>query len=159
MAILGVTGVTGTLVVMHDHQTVTAIPAATSTAASGHTGVAGVGSVSPSPAAPRWSSPVPVDPQTLPASSAQITGLACPKRTVCYATDDAGTVLSLESGGTWPVSNTDANGHLIGISCPSTRFCLTVRRRGIRDPANPRHLGRPGPGRLGIRDADQRVLY
>ena len=146
VAILGVTGVTGTLVVMHDHQTVTAVPAATSTAASAaHPGRwrGGVGSASPSPAAPRWSSPVPVDPQTLPASSAHITGLACPKRTVCYATDDAGTVLSLESGGTWPVSNTDANGHLIAISCPSTRFCLTVDAEGFAIPQSHGTWGAP----------------
>ncbi len=93
VAILGVTGVTGTLVVMHNHQTVAAVPAATSTAAGAASGPAGAGeagSASPAPAAPRWSSPVPVDPQTLPASSAQITGLACPKRTVCYATDERG---------------------------------------------------------------------
>jgi hypothetical protein len=96
---------------------------------------------------------VPVDPQTLPASSAQITGLACPKRTVCYATDDAGTVLSLESGGTWPVSNTDPNGHLIAISCPSTKFCLTVDAEGFAIPQSHGTWGTPalvgtGPGTL-----------
>ncbi|MGH3124601.1 MAG: hypothetical protein ACRDND_26765, partial [Streptosporangiaceae bacterium] len=146
VAILGVTGVTGTLVVMHDHQTVAAIPAATSNtvgATSGHAGAGEAGSASPAPPAPQWSSPVPVDPHTLPASSAQITGLACPKRTVCYATDDAGTVLSLQSGGTWPVSNTDQNGHLIAISCPSTRFCLTVDAEGFAIPQSHGTWGTP----------------
>ena len=86
---------------------------------------------------------MPVDPQALPASSARITGLACPKRTVCYATDDAGTVLSLKSGGTWPVSNTDSNGHLIAISCPSTRFCLTVDAEGFAIPQSHGTWGAP----------------
>ena len=86
---------------------------------------------------------MPVDPQTLQASSAQITGLACPKRGVCYATDSAGTVLSLQSGGTWPVANTDPNGHLIAISCSSTRFCLTVDAAGYAIPFTQGAWGTP----------------
>ncbi len=70
----------------------------------------------------------------------------------------AGTVLSLKSGGTWPVSNTDPNGHLIAISCPSTRFCLTVHAEGFAIPQIRGTWGAPAPGRLRIRDADQRVL-
>ena len=162
VAILGVTGVTGTLVVMHSHQTVAPAPAAASATASvpsspGGTGTAG--SASPAPAAARWSSPVPVDPQTLQASGAQITGLACPKQGVCYATDSAGSVLSLQSGGTWPVANT-------GPERPPHRRLLLLgqvlphgRRRGVRHPVRPRGMGHPGPGRLGIRDADQRLVY
>ena len=137
VAILGVTGLTGTLVVMHSHQTVASEPAAASATASAPTGPGGTGkgdSASATPAAAQWSSPVPVDPQALPATGVQITGLACPKRDVCYATDSAGTVLSLQSGGTWPVANKDPNGRLIAISCSSSRFCLTVDAAGYAIP-------------------------
>jgi hypothetical protein len=146
VAILGVTGVTGTLVVMHQHQSVASVPATTSAAASGissQVGVGEAGSARPTPPAPRWSSPVPVDPQTLQASGTHITGLACPKRTVCYATDSAGTVLSLQSGGTWPVATTDPQGGLIAISCASARFCLTVDGAGYAIPLNQGVWGAP----------------
>ncbi len=145
VAILGVTGVTGTLVVMHRQQAASA-PATTGTAASATSSPAGsgeAGSARPTPPAAQWSSPVAVDPQTLQASSAQITGLACPKRTMCYATDSAGTVLSLQSGGTWPVAATDPNGHLIAISCASSTFCLTVDAAGYAIPLDQGVWGAP----------------
>ena len=146
MAILGVTGVTGTLVVMHQYQSAASVPATTSAAPSGTSRRAGadeVGSARPTASAPRWSSPVPVDPQTFQASSTHITGLACPRRTVCYATDSAGTVLSLRSGGTWPVATTDPHGGLIAISCASSRFCLTVDGAGYAIPLNQGVWGTP----------------
>ena len=142
VAILGVTGVTGTLVVMHSHQG--GVPAATSAPTGGVSTHAGGGaSARPAGPAARWSSPAPVDPQTLQASSSQITGLACPKSTVCYATDSGGTVLSLQSGGTWPVANTDPNGRLIAISCPSARSCLTVDAAGYATPLSHGTWGTP----------------
>ena len=145
VAILGVTGVTGTLVVMHDHQSVASVPATNSAATSTASGQAGSArTATPAPPVPaQWSSPVPVDPQTLQSGSTHITGLACPNRTVCYATDSAGTVLSLQSGGTWPVANTDPNGHLIAISCPSDRFCLTVDAAGDATPFTQGTWGTP----------------
>ena len=144
VAILGVTGVTGTLVVIHDHQSVTSVPATTSAATNATSGIAAqAGSDSPTPLAAQWSSPVPVDQQILQPGGAHITGLACPKRTVCYATDSGGTVLSLQSGGTWPVANTDPNGHLIAISCPSARFCLTVDAAGDATPFDQGAWGAP----------------
>ncbi len=146
VAILGVTGVTGTLVVMHQHQAAGSGPASVSAAASGtssHARAGKAGSARPTPPVAQWSSPVPVNPQTLQASSSHITGLACPQRTVCYATDSAGTVLSLQSGGTWPVATTDPNGGLIAISCASARFCLTVDGTGYAIPLSQGVWGTP----------------
>jgi hypothetical protein len=146
VAILGVTGVTGTLVVMHSHQTPATVPVTTSAAtgtASTHGGAGEGTSARPAAPAAQWSSPVPVDPQTLQAGSAEITSLSCPKTTVCYATDSGGTVLSLQSGGTWPVANTDPNGHLIAISCSSGRFCLTVDAEGFATPLSHGTWGAP----------------
>ena len=145
VAILGVTGVTGTLVVIHDQQPVTSVPATNSAATSTTSGQAGSArTATPAPpVAAQWSSPVPVDPQTLQPGSTHITGLACPNRTVCYATDSGGTVLSLQSGGTWPVASTDPNGHLIAISCPSDRFCLTVDAAGDATPFTQGTWGTP----------------
>jgi hypothetical protein len=146
VAILGVTGVTGTLVVMHSHQAAASVPATTSAAtgaASTHAGAGGGASARTTAPAAQWSSPVPVDPQILQSSSTQITGLACPKSTVCYATDSGGTVLTLQSGGTWPVANTDPNGHLIAISCSSARSCLTVDAAGYGTPLSHGTWGTP----------------
>lgn len=142
VAILGVTGVTGTLVVIHDHQSVASVPATNSAATSTTSGSARTATPAP-PVPAQWSSPVPIDAQTLQPGSTHITGLACPNRTVCYATDSGGTVLSLQSGGTWPVANTDPNGRLIAISCPSDRFCLTVDASGDATPFTQGTWGTP----------------
>jgi len=86
---------------------------------------------------------LPVDPQTLPASSAQITGLACPKRTVCYARMTRARCCPSGPAGPGQCLNTDPNGHLIAISCPSTKFCLTVDAEGFAIPQSHGTWGTP----------------
>jgi hypothetical protein len=81
-----------------------------------------------------WTAPVPVDQTGLEASNAVITGLSCPRITLCYAVDSAGNVLSSTSPsastrGSWHVVAKDGNG-LVAISCPTAGFCLAVDRAG-----------------------------
>jgi hypothetical protein len=77
-----------------------------------------------------WTAPVPID-----RAPATITGLSCPRITVCYAVDSAGNVLSSTSRsaarrGAWRVVASDPGGGLVAISCPTARFCLAVDEAG-----------------------------
>jgi hypothetical protein len=81
-----------------------------------------------------WTAPVPIDQTGLEASNAVITGLSCPRITLCYAVDSAGNVLSSTSPsasarGTWHVVAKDVDG-LVAISCPTAGFCLAVDQAG-----------------------------
>ena len=81
-----------------------------------------------------WTAPVPID-RAPSAGSATITGLSCPRITVCYAVDSAGNVLSSTSRsaarrGPWRVVASDPGGGLVAISCPTARFCLAVDEVG-----------------------------
>ena len=76
-----------------------------------------------------WTAPAPVG------AGATVTGLSCPRVTVCYAVDSAGNVLSSTSAsaalrGTWRVVASDPAGGLVAISCPSGGFCLAVDEAG-----------------------------
>jgi hypothetical protein len=93
----------------------------------------------PSPALPvrasGWTAPVPIDQTARGASNAIITGLSCPRVTVCYAVDSAGNVLSATSRsagarGAWHVVVNDQGNGLVAISCPTARFCLAVDKAG-----------------------------
>jgi hypothetical protein len=93
----------------------------------------------PSPALPvrasGWTAPVPIDQTARGASNAIITGLSCPRVTVCYAVDSAGNVLSATSRsagarGAWHVVANDQGNGLVAISCPTARFCLAVDKAG-----------------------------
>jgi hypothetical protein len=77
-----------------------------------------------------WTAPVPID-----RAAAAITGISCPRITVCYAVDLAGNVLSSTSRstarrGAWRVVASDPGGGLVAISCPTARFCLAVDEAG-----------------------------
>jgi hypothetical protein len=82
-----------------------------------------------------WTAPVPIDQTALNATNAIITGISCPRVTVCYAVDSAGNILSSTSRsggakGAWQVvANDQANG-LVAISCPTAGFCLAVDKAG-----------------------------
>jgi hypothetical protein len=81
-----------------------------------------------------WTAPVPID-RAPSAGNATITGLSCPRITVCYAVDSAGNVLSSTSRsaarrGPWRVVASDPGGGLVAISCPTARFCLAVDEAG-----------------------------
>ncbi len=81
-----------------------------------------------------WTAPVPID-RAPGAGNATITGLSCPRITVCYAVDSAGNVLSSTSRsaarrGPWRVVASDPGGGLVAISCPTARFCLAVDEAG-----------------------------
>jgi hypothetical protein len=76
-----------------------------------------------------WTAPAPIGTGTT------VTGLSCPRATVCYAVDSAGNVLSSTSAsaarrGTWQVVAGDPGGGLVAISCPSAGFCLAVDEAG-----------------------------
>jgi hypothetical protein len=76
-----------------------------------------------------WTAPAPIGAGTT------VTGLSCPRVTVCYAVDSAGNVLSSTSAsagrrGTWRVIASDPGGGLVAISCPTARFCLAVDEAG-----------------------------
>jgi hypothetical protein len=81
-----------------------------------------------------WTAPVPID-RAPSAGNATITGLSCPRITVCYAVDSAGNVLlstsrSAARRGPWRVVASDPGGGLVAISCPTARFCLAVDEAG-----------------------------
>jgi hypothetical protein len=81
-----------------------------------------------------WTAPVPID-RAPGAGNATITGLSCPRITLCYAVDGAGNVLSSTSRsaarrGPWRVVASDPGGGLVAISCPTARFCLAVDQAG-----------------------------
>ncbi len=93
----------------------------------------------PAPALPvrasGWTAPVPIDQAALNASNAIITGLSCPRVTVCYAVDSAGNILSSTSRsagarGAWRVVANDQGNGLVAISCPTAGFCLAVDKAG-----------------------------
>ena len=127
VAILGITGVTGTLVVMHSRD-------GAAQASAGHSGQPTSASPaqtgSATQAVAQWTTPVAIDPQTL-ASRIAITALSCAPGGGCYAADSAGAVLALHSAGDWPVAVTDPNGGLVALSCPTARSCLTVDSQGL----------------------------
>jgi len=83
----------------------------------------------------RWTAPVPIDQTALSASNAIITGLSCPRVTVCYAVDSAGNILSSTSRsagarGAWQVVANDQGTGLVAIACPTAGFCLAVDKAG-----------------------------
>ena len=85
--------------------------------------------------ASRWTAPVPIDQTALNASNAIITGLSCPRVTVCYAVDSAGNILSSTSRsagarGAWQVVANDQGNGLVAIACPTAGFCLAVDKAG-----------------------------
>jgi len=76
-----------------------------------------------------WTAPAPIGGGTT------VTGLSCPRVTVCYAVDSAGNFLSSTSTsaarrGAWQVVASDPGGGLVAISCPSAGFCLAVDEAG-----------------------------
>ncbi len=142
VAILGITGITGTLAVIHSRRPA---PAAGSAQAAGSgqpgSGQAGSGQAGPASASPvqtgaatqgvaQWTTPVAIDPQTL-ASGTTITGLSCAPGGGCYAADNAGSVLALHSGGNWPAAVSDPNGGLVALSCPAAGSCLAIDSQGL----------------------------
>ena len=128
VAILGITGITGTLVVMHARR-----PASQAGApGSGQPGSASASPVQTGAATQgvaQWTTPVAIDPQSL-ASGTGITGLSCAPGGGCYAADSAGTVLALHSAGNWPVAASDPNGGLVALSCPAAGSCLAIDSQG-----------------------------
>jgi len=93
----------------------------------------------PAPALPvrssGWTAPVPIDQTALNATNAIITGISCPRVTVCYAVDSTGNVLSSTSRsagakGAWQVVANDQGNGLVAISCPTAGFCLAVDKAG-----------------------------
>jgi hypothetical protein len=82
-----------------------------------------------------WTAPVPIDQTALNASNAIITGLSCPRVTVCYAVDSAGNILSSTSRpagarDAWQVVANDQGNGLVAIACPTAGFCLAVDKAG-----------------------------
>jgi hypothetical protein len=82
-----------------------------------------------------WTAPVPIDQTALNATNAIITGISCPRVTVCYAVDSAGNILSSTSRsagakGAWQVVANDQGNGLVAISCPTAGFCLAVDKAG-----------------------------
>jgi hypothetical protein len=82
-----------------------------------------------------WTAPVPIDQTALNASNAIITGLSCPRVTVCYAVDSAGNILSSTSRSAgardaWQVVANDQGNGLVAIACPTAGFCLAVDKAG-----------------------------
>ena len=136
VAILGITGITGTLIVMHSGSgAAPGSAAATQGAAKPSSGRHGTGTGRPSRAGAatagvaRWTGPAAIDPQTLQ-NGTTITGLSCPHPGVCYAADSAATVLTLRSSGNWPVAATDSAGGLVAISCPAKASCVAIDSQG-----------------------------
>ncbi|HYA52139.1 MAG TPA: hypothetical protein VEG33_13300 [Streptosporangiaceae bacterium] len=82
-----------------------------------------------------WTAPVPIDQTALNATNAVITGLSCPRVSVCYAVDSAGNILSSTSRsagarGAWQVVANDQGNALVAISCATAGFCLAVDKAG-----------------------------
>jgi hypothetical protein len=82
-----------------------------------------------------WTAPVPIDQSALSATNAIITGISCPRVTVCYAVDSSGNILSSTSRsagakGAWQVVANDQGNGLVAISCPTAGFCLAVDKAG-----------------------------
>ena len=141
LAVLAGIGTVSALVLLHHHSPApqASEPSPHRTGASPATTPASPKATAPaSPALPvnasGWTAPVPIDQTGLEASNAVITGLSCPRVTLCYAVDSAGNVLSSTSPsasarGTWHVVAKDGNG-LVAISCPTAGFCLAVDKAG-----------------------------
>jgi len=131
VALLGITGITGTLIVMHSRGGAAAPQGAASPSSGRHP----TGTARPSQAGvatagvARWSAPAAIDPQTLQ-NGTTITGLSCPHPGVCYAADSAATVLTLQSSGNWPVTAADSVGGLVAISCPAKASCVAIDSQG-----------------------------
>jgi hypothetical protein len=151
VAILGITGVTGTLIVMHSRRgAAPAGVAATNGAATASSGGHGTGKARPgrsgatTEGVARWAAPAAIDPQTLQGATT-ITGLSCPHAGVCYAADSAGTVLALQSAGNWPVAATDPAGGLVAISCPAKVSCVAIDSQGEAIVLSQGSWGSPAP--------------
>jgi hypothetical protein len=139
LVVLAAVGTAGALTLLRHHAS--APQAGTPPQRSGAPG-------SPSPAGPTgrpapalpvrasgWTAPVPIDQTALNAANAIITGLSCPRVSVCYAVDSAGNILSSTSRsagarGAWQVVANDRGNGLVAISCPTARFCLAVDKAG-----------------------------
>jgi hypothetical protein len=82
-----------------------------------------------------WTAPAPIDQTALNDTNAVITGLSCPRVSVCYAVDSAGNILSSTSRsagarGDWQVVANDRGNGLVAISCATAGFCLAVDEAG-----------------------------
>jgi hypothetical protein len=132
LAVLAVAGTVGALTLLGHHASA---PQARTPPRAGASGSASpAGSALPVRAA-RWTAPVPIDQTARSASNAFITGLSCPRITVCYAVDSAGNILSSTSRsggarGAWHVVANDQGNGLVAISCPTAGFCLAVDKAG-----------------------------
>ncbi len=142
LAVLAVGGTVSAITLLHHHSSA---PQASAPPPHGNgASHAAAASASPTPRtsaspglpvrASGWTAPVPIDQTGLEASNAIITGLSCPRVTLCYAVDSAGNVLSSTSPsastpGIWHVVDKDVNG-LVAISCPTAGFCLAVDKAG-----------------------------
>jgi hypothetical protein len=134
LVVLAVGGTAGALTLLQHHASA---PQASTPPLRG--GASGSASPAGSPALPvrasGWTAPVPIDQTALNATNAIITGLSCPRITVCYAVDSAGNILSARSRsagarGAWQVVANDQGNALVAISCPTAGFCLAVDKAG-----------------------------
>jgi hypothetical protein len=142
LVVLAAVGTAGTLTLLRHHAS--APQASTPPQRSGAPGSPSpAGSAGPTgrpgPALPvrasGWTAPVPIDQTALNATNAIITGLSCPRVSVCYAVDSAGNILSATSRsagarGAWQVVANDQGSALVAISCATAGFCLAVDKAG-----------------------------
>jgi len=142
LVVLVIGGTAGALTLLRHHAS--APQASTSPQRGGASGSASPGGSArptgrPSPVLPvgasGWTAPAPIDQTALHASNAIITGLSCPRVTVCYAVDSAGNILSSTSRsagarGVWQVVANDQGNGLVAIACPTAGFCLAVDKAG-----------------------------
>jgi hypothetical protein len=142
LVVLVIGGTAGAFTLLRHHAS--APQASTSPQRGGASGSASPGGSArptgrPSPALPvgasGWTAPAPIDQTALHASNAIITGLSCPRVTVCYAVDSAGNILSSTSRsagarGAWQVVANDQGNGLVAIACPTAGFCLAVDKAG-----------------------------
>ncbi len=141
LAVLAVGGTAGALALLQHHASAPQAGTPQRGNASGSPSPAGSARPTgrPAPALPvrssGWTAPVPIDQTALNATNAVITGLSCPRITVCYAVDSAGNILQSTSRaagarGAWQVVASDQGGGLVAISCPTAGFCLAVDKAG-----------------------------
>jgi len=137
LVVLAVGGTAGALTLLRHHAS--APQASTSPPPSGAPGSPSPAGSAGRPALPvrasGWTAPVPIDQTALNATNAVITGLSCPRVSVCYAVDSAGNILSSTSRpagarGAWQVVANDQGNALVAISCATAGFCLAVDKAG-----------------------------
>jgi hypothetical protein len=141
LVVLAVGGTAGALTLLRHHASAPQASTSPRAGASGSASPAGSARPTgrPAPALPvrasGWTAPVPIDQTARSATNAIITGLSCPRITLCYAVDSAGNILSATSRsggarGAWRVVATDQGNGLVAISCPTAGFCLAVDKAG-----------------------------